>query len=269
MSLSTLVRRVALMLMLGVLYPFAAHAVVQNVAIVNSSGQPVANSTVTIVFPDGTEKEGKTDRKGLLIFDFPNNGNYVIRFPGGQMSYTATGIDMAPTHASPWLIDSAAVLAVGTAVALDSSNNSNNNSDSSGTGSTGGSGGSGGGGGTGGGSVDGTYSCAFGQTSNPDMHPVATLDGNYVVTSSGTTASISHQSGGTDFTASGAISGNTASYSGSGSFEGFSGAQVTGNFNFSSSSNDGTISLVCSACPDTNGNSTPDPVQGQLSCSKI
>ena len=44
---------------LGLLIVFAgiANAVVQNVTIVTDTGQPVANTTVTIVFPDGTEQE--------------------------------------------------------------------------------------------------------------------------------------------------------------------------------------------------------------------
>ena len=48
-------------LCLALLLP-AANAVIKNVAIVGTDGQPVAEATVTIVFPDGTEAEAENKR---------------------------------------------------------------------------------------------------------------------------------------------------------------------------------------------------------------
>jgi len=46
---------------------------------------------VAIVFPDGTEVEEETDDDGLLIYDFPDDGDYVINYPDGSMKITVGG----------------------------------------------------------------------------------------------------------------------------------------------------------------------------------
>jgi hypothetical protein len=259
MSLHMLLRRIALLFAFGVFFPCAVQAVVQNVTVVTATGQPVPNATVTIVFPDGTTKEEETDDRGVLIFDFPNNGNYVIRYPGGQMSYTATGVGVAAAEPSmtPWVVAGVTLLGAGAAIASDDDSDSGSDS-----------GGGTPGGGTGGGTVDGTYNCTFSQTANADSHPTGTLSGNYGVATSGSNVNITHQSGPTNLTASGSLSGSSANYTGSGTFQGFSGAQVSGTLTFGTNSATGNLNLVCSTCPDSNMNSTADPVSGSLSCTK-
>ena len=75
-----------------------ASAVIQNITVVDSTGEPVRSTTVTIVFPPGitneqgeSEEERDTDPAGLLIFDFPGDGEYMIKYPGGHMTYVVRG----------------------------------------------------------------------------------------------------------------------------------------------------------------------------------
>lgn len=63
---------------LALLIP-SAYAVVKNVTVVNEDGQALANTKVNIVFPDGSEVEEETDDDGMLIYNFPNDGDYVIK----------------------------------------------------------------------------------------------------------------------------------------------------------------------------------------------
>src|SRR5690606_7924941 len=58
-----------------------AWAVLTSVPL-TASGQPLANQTVTITFPDGTTQEEETDDKGILLFDFPGDGKYRISHNG-------------------------------------------------------------------------------------------------------------------------------------------------------------------------------------------
>jgi len=239
---------------------FSAGAVVQNVAVVNSAGEPVANSTVTIVFPDGTEKEEKTDRKGILIFDFPNDGNYHIRFTGGQMAYTVTGAGEAAERGwgtTEW-VALGTVVAAGTVAAL-SAGGGDGGSDSSYEPPTGG--------GTGG-TVAGTYNCTFTQTSNADNHPTGSLNGAYSVAENGSNLNLSHSSGSTSLNASGPLNGMATNYSGNGTFQGFNGAQWSGTLNFAQTGASGSTTVNCQACPDSNANGTHDAVQGTLNCTK-
>lgn len=71
------------------------HAVVKDIGIVDGSGNSLANTKVTIVFPDGTEQEGESDDDGMLVFDFPSDGNYRLRHSGGQQTVTVTGAGAA------------------------------------------------------------------------------------------------------------------------------------------------------------------------------
>lgn len=68
-----------------------AYAVVKNVSIVDNQGNSLANTKVTIVFPDGTEVEEETDDDGMLIYDFPDDGDYTINYPGGQTTVNVSG----------------------------------------------------------------------------------------------------------------------------------------------------------------------------------
>ncbi len=80
--------------LLGLLLTFMApsgHAVVKNVSLTGSDDSSLANTRVTIVFPDGSEQQEETDDKGVLIFDFPTDGDYSIRYPGGEKTVSVTG----------------------------------------------------------------------------------------------------------------------------------------------------------------------------------
>ena len=57
----------------------------------NSDGDALANTKVTIVFPDGSEVEEETDDDGMLIYDFPEDGDYVINYPDGSMTVAVSG----------------------------------------------------------------------------------------------------------------------------------------------------------------------------------
>lgn len=229
----------------------SAAAIVHNVTLISDTGEPVANATVTIVFPDGTQQQQQTNERGVLAFDFPSNGTYVIRYSGGQMSYEVTGAGTGLANAKwvgPAVIGTAFAAAV---VATQAQGN--DGSPSSGSS----------------GSVDGTYDCSFSQTSNADSHPTATLNGNYNVSSSGSSVSVTHSNGTTNFSASGSLSGNSSTFSGSGTFVGNPGASVSGALNFNSGGASGSLEVICDTCPDTNSNMTADPVQGGMSCSLL
>ena len=73
----------------------ATYAVVKDVGIVDGNGNSLANTRVTIVFPDGTEQVEESDDNGMLVFDFPSDGNYRIRHSGGEQTVTVTGAGAA------------------------------------------------------------------------------------------------------------------------------------------------------------------------------
>lgn len=141
------------------------YAVVKNVTVVDSNGNALGNTKVTIVFPDGTEQEEETDDKGMLIFDFPGDGEYKLVYPGGSMGVSVGG--GVPVWA--WVLGGAAA-AGGVAVALDDDDDSNSS----------GSGGSDPGSGSGA-CVTGMYSVTTSVESNPDMHPANEFDGTWEV----------------------------------------------------------------------------------------
>jgi hypothetical protein len=236
-----------------------ADAVVQNVKLVDTSGKPVANQTVTIVFPPGvTDSKGntnakeETDEKGILWFDFPGDGKYRIEHAGGVLEWEVLtagtpGLDISP------LAVGAAIAAVG--VGLYAANDDDDDgSPSDGDGSDDD-------------DVAGTYSCSASQISNPDNHPIGSLNGTYTVTgSAGGSGTLQHASGSTSFTASGPISaeGELTMGTTAGTFEGRTGSR----FDFAGRMNSGQLIVVCPACPDSNNNQNADPVQVGLSCSR-
>ncbi len=129
-----------------------AQAVVQNISVVGPDGQNIGKQTVKIVFPepiDGkTSAEAETDDDGLLIFDFPGDGRYIIEYDGGSMPVdVAGGIPM-------WGKIGLGVVGAGAVIyAIDESGNGGNGGNGGGNGGTnGGNGGvNGGNGGTNGG----------------------------------------------------------------------------------------------------------------------
>jgi hypothetical protein len=104
-----------------------ALSVARSVAIVNTAGQPVANATVTIVFPDGSTQEEETDDDGILFFDFPSAGDYTIRYPGGQMTYTVPRALAAGGGRAGLKAGMGAVIAGALAAVANNNNNNNNN----------------------------------------------------------------------------------------------------------------------------------------------
>lgn len=138
MSNTTKIRERSLVLVVAVLLALMTpmtYAVVKNVTVVDSGGKPLGNTKVTIVFPDGTEEEEETDDKGMLIFDFPGDGEYMIKYPGGSMPVSVSA--GVPTWA--WVAGGLAA-AGGVAVALDDDDD-DNSSGSPGSGSDPGTGG--------------------------------------------------------------------------------------------------------------------------------
>lgn len=95
------------------------NAVVKNVTVVNADGEPLANQTVTIVFPDGTEQEEETDDDGILIYDFPEDGDYVVKYEGGEMAVAVSGGIPTWAWVTGGVVGGAAVIAGGIAIADD------------------------------------------------------------------------------------------------------------------------------------------------------
>jgi hypothetical protein len=238
------------------------HAVTQNVSVVAPNGQPVASATVTIVFPDGTQKEEDTDDKGILYFDFPNNGNYKIRYPAGagyaagEMTYVVTtATSTAESSGTNWVPIALTTLGVGGAIAgFSGIDGGDDDDDDGGSPQT-----------PGGGSIAGTYNCTPSQVSNQDGHPTASLGGTYVVTVNGSSFTLQHTSGNTDFSIQGTVSGNDLTASGSGTFVGRANSQYS--FTGTAPPLQGQLIVTCGACPDTDGDTTADPVTVNQSCS--
>ena len=81
----------------------AAHAVVQDIRIVNEAGEPLPGQTVTITFPSGkvetvTDGEDDDDDDGIIWFDFPEDGTYTVTWPGG--SATVEVVDGEPSSSN-------------------------------------------------------------------------------------------------------------------------------------------------------------------------
>ena len=107
-----------------------AYAVVKNLSIVDGQGNSLANTKVTIVFPDGTEVEEETDDDGMLYYDFPEDGNYTVKYPGGQM---AVNVKAGGLTTGQWVgagLATATIIGVGV-VASDSGTSSSDSSSSS------------------------------------------------------------------------------------------------------------------------------------------
>lgn len=157
----------------------AAYAVVKNVTIVDAQGNSLANTKVTIVFPDGTEVEEETDDDGILVYDFPGDGEYTVNYPGGQMAVSVGG------GSNTWKWVAGGVAAAGLVWVIaddDSDNNSPSNSPSDPGGSDPGSGS--------GTCEPGDVNVSTTINSNPGSHPNE-FDGIYSVACSGSDATIS------------------------------------------------------------------------------
>ena len=76
-----------LALFLMILAP-AANAITKHLSMIGENGQPLANTTITITFSDGTKEEEDTDDKGILMFDFKNSGVYTLTDPAGNVIKT-------------------------------------------------------------------------------------------------------------------------------------------------------------------------------------
>jgi hypothetical protein len=226
-----------------------AHAVVKNVQVVNSAGQPVASQTVTITFPDGTKKEEKTDDKGMLLFDFPGEGDYQISFDGGSMTVNVAG--GVPT----WGVAlGAAAVVAGVAIAADDDD---------------GDGGSPGGGGSG--PLEG--SCVLGGivTTNPDGHPDNFTGASCNFTSTGTTATAVCTNTGLNVTLNGSVDtgAETFSLAGTGTYQGFTGTGFTfgGGYNPVSGVLAGSAAAGTNGnLPDSNMNSVNEPINYSFDC---
>jgi hypothetical protein len=199
-----------------------AYAVTKSIAISGANGEPLANTSITIVFPNGTEQKKDTDEKGILVFDFPDNGTFKLLDPGGKLVQTVStgGIALSTVGIA------AGALAVG-AIALSQNNDSSSSSSGSST------------------TVDpsGTYTLAFTLSSNPGGHPDFLSGGPITVTvsNSGGNITITQTTANANFTdTSGTLSGANITSSGTGSYAGFSGIQAQMNLTYDSTS--GTVS---------------------------
>lgn len=235
-------------------------AVVQNVKLVDARGQPVANQTVTIVFPPGVtgpngEKEAKedTNEKGILWFDFPGDGKYLIRHPGGVLEWEVAAAGSPGFDVSPLAVGAAiAAVGVGLYVANDDDDDGGSSSD----------------GGSSGGALAGNYNCPISQVrSNLDNHPTGSLAGGWSLEgSAGSSGSADHNSGGTNISASGSISseGELSMGTTSATFEGRPGSTA----NISGPMSALEVIIRCTGCPDSNGNGNADPVHVLLNCAR-
>jgi len=157
----------------------AAYAVVKNISIVNSQGTALANTKVTIVFPDGTEVDEETDDRGMLIYDFPGDGDYMVNFPGGQIAVNVSG----GISTWQWVAGGAVAAAMVTAVVVANNNSSSNNNGSSG-------GSSGGSGGTDTCPSKGAFTVSTSVVSNPGNHPPTEFDGLWDISCSAGQANV-------------------------------------------------------------------------------
>ena len=152
---------------LALLIP-VAFAVVKNVTVVNEDGQALANTKVTIVFPDGSEVEEETDDDGMLIYNFPDDGEYVIRHPEGSMMVSVGGGVPSVVWAGAFVAGAAAAVLL---LDEDSSSSSSGSPSDDSSGSS-----SGSGSGSGGlrcSEIVRSCSAVTEIVSNPDDHPSA------------------------------------------------------------------------------------------------
>jgi len=52
------------------------HAFVKNISIVDENGNTLSNTKVTITFTDGSTVNEESGDEGMLIYDFPEDGDY-------------------------------------------------------------------------------------------------------------------------------------------------------------------------------------------------
>lgn len=226
----------AALLLAGVLLaPVNVSAVVKNVQIM-SDGKPLANTKVTLTSPSGKKDESDTDDKGVLIFDFDEDGAWTVSWPGGSMIVKAGG------GIGPYIVVPAIV---GVTAAIIAANDSDNDDKQQSSGS----------------------SAVFSLTvqavvSNPDLHPQNFENCSYNVSVSGSSVTISCSGSGIDFSASGSIDGSgNFTASGSGTYQGFATTfNVSGQIIETAGTWDGQIDSCNGGCPDTNGNTIEEPI---------
>ena len=68
----------------------AANAITKHLSMIGENGQPLANTTITITFSDGTKQEEDTDDKGILMFNFSKSGVYTLSDPAGNVIKTVS-----------------------------------------------------------------------------------------------------------------------------------------------------------------------------------
>ncbi len=146
--------------------PLQSQAITKHISIVGETGQPMANTTITITFQDGTAEEEDTDDKGLLIFNFGKKGDYVLTDPNGRVvgNVSTTGFSTGQKAAA------AAGAAIAAILIIDNSGSNNDNSGDSSSNDSG-SGDSGSGVQDCGASLPGTYDVSYSIASNPANHP--------------------------------------------------------------------------------------------------
>ena len=114
--------------MLLMLLAPAANAVTKHLSMVGENGQPMASTTITITFPDGTKEEEDTDDKGILMYDFKKSGTYTLSDPAGNVLKTVaiTGSGMSTTA----MVTAGVLVAVGViALAAGGSDSESNSGD--------------------------------------------------------------------------------------------------------------------------------------------
>ena len=160
----------------------ATYAVVKDLSIVDGEGKSLANTKVTIVFPDGTEVDEETDDDGMLYYDFPQDGEYTVRYPGGEMAVNVGGGGGGGMSTGKMIGAGAAAIAIiGIGVvASDSGRDSDSSSSSSSSSDPGGSSGSGGSGSGFPAVCDmATFSASTSVESDPDGHNPVGPPGSY------------------------------------------------------------------------------------------
>lgn len=104
----------------------AANAVTKHLSMVGENGQPMARTTITITFPDGTKEKVNTDEKGILMFDFKKPGTYTLSDPAGNVLKTVaiTGSGMSTTA----MVTTGALVAIGAIALIAGGSDSDSNS---------------------------------------------------------------------------------------------------------------------------------------------
>ncbi len=150
----------------------AANAITKHLSMVGENGQPLAETTITIKFQDGTSEQKDTDRKGILVFDFKKSGVYTLLDPAGNVIKT---VSVAGSGLNSKVVTITALGAAAVLLIAAGSSSSDGSSGDPGTGDPGtgdpGTGDPGSGGGNEG-SLGGTYNVTTSVASNPADHPV-------------------------------------------------------------------------------------------------